>query len=203
MEHNLGIIGAVYKPVILRLCSVTSVSDIQSAFMFSKYQLHCSMSYMHCLLLIVSSSRSHGSGSEGFNLKGSSTDLNLHCFNLVYWKCINSLNLLWNQWLIMGPVRWSNPDYSTEFQALLSLWMPQLPELSAEKEWWQAWVHGSGCCGQGTRGRSEGASGTEWDRQSCSGPGLTTAWLQDLWHSKQETHHPSANSSVCLVWILL
>lgn len=106
----------MYKPVSLRLCSITSVSDMQLVFMFSKYQLHTSMPYVHCLLLIVSSSRSQSSGSEGFDLKGSFTDLNLHCSDLVHWKYINSLNFLWNQLFGMGPFRWSNPEYTQNFR---------------------------------------------------------------------------------------
>lgn len=54
---------------------------------------------MHCLLLIVSSSSSQVSASEGTDLKGSSADINLHFSGLIFGKYINSLNLLWNQGL--------------------------------------------------------------------------------------------------------
>lgn len=148
---------------------------MQLVFMFSSYQLNPWMPYVHCLLLIFSSSRSQGSGSEGFDLKGSSTDLNSHCSDLVYWKYMNSVNLLWNQWLRMGPVRRSSPDYNTELQALSSFWVLWVPQRGDRRDGGTQWVLWD---------RSERATCTEWGRHSWSGPGLTTAWFQHLWHCK-------------------
>lgn len=142
---------------------------------------------MHCLLSIVSYSRSQGTGSEGFDLKGCSTDHNLHCSDLVFWKYINSLSLLWNQWLSMGPVRWSYPGYNREFQALSTFWMLQLAQLSVQKQWWHsagAWEVGPVVRGCGEEVNEPVAQS---ERHSWSGPGLTTAWLQDLWHCKWDT----------------
>lgn len=64
------------------------------------------MAFMHSLLLIVSSSSSQFSCTEGIDVKGSSTDINLCCSGLMFGKYFHSLNLLWNQGL---NIRASNP----------------------------------------------------------------------------------------------
>lgn len=55
--------------------------------------------FAFCFLLIASSSGHLARGSDIINLRGSSTDINIHCSSLVFGKYIHSLILLWKQGL--------------------------------------------------------------------------------------------------------